>query len=265
MSATRNKYLNLLIALLIIASLLLLVKPCYFAEDDSTSVMGYIGMVSYHDGVTALFEEAYPDFALNGQVWMPLIMFLVGLGALYTIIARRNMTDGLLLPMFYSIFGIITCWTNQLTRFGGVTVLPTLILGVVFVLCLFNGNWLAGSGESSWAKDPEARSKMKEIRKAAAKKNIDRLAAYAQSQDAEVRTAAIEAMAQVGGSAAFQPLIAQLSCPNPDIRIAAADALSKLGDPRGRSFILHYMESDPDSRVRSAMQKSLAALPSQGA
>ncbi|MBQ2956615.1 MAG: HEAT repeat domain-containing protein [Clostridia bacterium] len=260
MSATKRTSVNIVIALLLIVSLLLLVKPCYFAEDDSTSVMGYIFMVTDHDQITDLFEEAYPGFVLNGQVWMPILMFAFGLGALYMMIAKRSMTSGLILPMVYCIFGIIICWTNQLTRFGGVAVWQTVVLTAAFILCLMNGNWDFGAASSAWTADPHAKSKLKDIGKAVRKKNLNSLKAYAQSQDVEIRVAAIEGIAKVGGNDAFQALVMQLNCTNPDVRIAAAKALSDLGDARSRSFILHYMESDPDSRVRSAMRKALSGL-----
>ena len=265
MSVTKHGSLNIVIGLLIAASLALLCIPCFTAGEDSASVMSYIFMVTEHDGVTDLLEELRPGFVLNGQVWTPILMFVLGLAALYFLIAKRNLTVGLYLPMIYSIFGILICWTNELTRLGGVTVWPTLLLLAAFVLCLLNGNWTFGETASSWKQDPHAKSKLRNIEKAVAKRNIETLKAYAQSEDVSVRIPAIDGIASVGGTEAFQPLVAQLSCPNSDVRIAAAKALSRLGDPRGRSFIMHYMASDPDSRVRSAMRSALSSLPSQSA
>lgn len=264
MSATKNPYVNILIALLVLASLLLLCKPCYITENDSASVMSYICMNTYHDGVTDYLTSLNPNFVLNGQVWTPILLFVLGVASLCMMIAKRNLTSSLYLPVIFSIFGVITVWTNELTRLGGVTVWPTILMLAVLALCLMNGNWFAGSGDEAWRNDPQAKGKLKEIDKAVAKKKIDLLQAHAQSTDVSVRTAAIEGMAKIGGNAAFQPLIAQLSCSNPDIRIAAAKALGELGDSRGRSFLLHYMESDPDSRVRAAMRTALSKLPSQG-
>ena len=262
MSATKNPYLNLLIGLLVAACLVLLCVPCYVTETDSASVMSYICMNTYHDGVTELLKTSNPNFVLNGQVWMPIILFLLGVGTLYMMIAKRNLTMSLYFPMAFSVIGIITVWTNELTRLGGVTVLPTILMLAAIALCLFNGDWLSGEGGDVWKKDPQARGKLKEIARAVEKKNVSLLQAHAQSTDISVRTAAIEGLGSIGGNAVFQPLIAQLSCSSPDIRIAAANALGALGDPRGRSFLLHYMESDPDSTVRAAMRKALAKLPS---
>jgi len=264
MSVTKNPLLNIVIALLVAATLATLCIPCFVTETDSASVMSYIFMCTQHDGVTGLLQSQNPDFLLNNQVWTPILLFIFGSLALYLLIARRNLTSSLILPIIFSIFGVFTVWTNELTRAGGVTVIPTVLMLICIALCLYNGVWLSGHGETEWKKDPQARGKLKEIEKAVQKKNADLLASHAQSTDASVRIAAIEGMATVGGNAVFQPLIAQLSCSNPEIRIAAAGALGSLGDLRGRSFLLHYMESDPDSRVRAAMKKALALLPSQG-
>jgi len=262
MSATKNPLINIVISLLIAASLVLLCIPCYVTEGDSASVMSYIGMNTYHDGVTDLLKQHNPAFVLNGQVWMPILMFLFGLVALFMMISKRNLTQTLFIPILYSVFGIIVVWTNELTRLGGVTVWPTVILLAVIALCLYNGDWFAGHGDSAWKKDPAARGKLREIKKAIEKKNVTILQSHAQSTDISVRTAAIEGLAEIGGNSVFQPLIGQLSCSHPDIRIAAAAALGKLGDSRGRSFLLHYMESDSDSRLRAAMRQALAQLPS---
>ena len=262
MSATRNPLVNWIITLLVAVSLALLCIPCYVTENDSASVMSYILTNTDHEDVTGLFKQANPEFLLNGQVWMPILMFLFGLVTIFMMVSRRNLTSTLWFPLIYSVFGIFVVWTNELTRLGGVTLQPTLILLAILALCLYNGCWFSGYGEDIWKKDPAARSKLKEITKAAEKKNVSILQSHAQSVDLTVRTTAIEGLAQVGGNAAFQPLIAQLSCSHPDVRIAAAKALGTLGDTRGRSFLLHYMESDPDSRVRAAMRQALSQLPS---
>ena len=264
MSVTKNPLVNIVIALLVAATLASLCVPCFVTETDSASIMSYICMCTYHDGVTELLESRYPGFVLNGQVWPPILLFVFGILALYMLIAKRNLTSSLILPIVFSVFGLFTVWTNELTRAGGVTVIPTLLMLACIALCLYNGAWLSGHGESEWKKDPQARGKLKEIARAIKKKNVNLLASHAQSADVSLRTAAIDGLAAVGGNAVFQPLIGQLSCSNSDIRIAAAMALGKLGDQRGRSFLLHYMESDPDSRVRDAMKKALAQLPSQG-
>ncbi len=264
MSATKNRLINVVIMLLVLASLLLLCKPCYFTENDSASVMSYIVNPTHHDEITGLMEDAYPGFILNGQVWMPILLFLLGAVSIFMMIWKRGLTSSLLWPIAYSLFGILTVWTNQLTRLGGVTWLPSLVMLITLILCLYNGVWTFGDAVGSFKPDPQAKSKLKEIERAVARKKIETLKTYAQSTDITVRTAAIAGIAKVGGKEAFQPLVAQMSCAEPEVRIAAAKALGELGDQRGRTHLLHFMEYDKDSRVRSAMREALRQLPSLG-
>lgn len=264
MSATKNRLINVVIMLLVLASLLLLCKPCYFTENDSASVMSYICNPTNHDEMTALMQDTYPGFILNGQVWMPILIFLMGIISIVMMVWKHDLTSSLLWPISYSLLGILTVWTNQLTRLGGVTWLPSLCMLAVLILCLYNGVWTFGDTAGSFKPDPQAKSKMKEIEKAAARKRVETLKTYAQSTDISVRTAAIAGIAKVGGKEAFQPLVAQMSCAEPGVRIAAAKALGELGDQRGRTHLLHFMEYDKDSRVRSAMREALRQLPSLG-
>ena len=262
MSVTKHGFLNVVIGLLVIVTMVLLCKPCYFTENDSASVMSYVCMPTYHEEITDLMKEHNPDFVLNGQVIGPYLMFIFGFVSLVLLVMKRNMTKALYGPIVFSVLGILVCWTNELTRIGGVTVAPTIVMLAILVLCAFNGNWLPDPEGASWKADPNANSKLKDIEKAVARKRLETLKAYAQSTDVSVRTAAIDGIAKVGGGEAFNALVIQLSCSNPEIRIAAAKAIGELGDQRGRTYLLHFMESDHASRVRSAMTSALGKLPS---
>jgi len=233
-----------------------------------TSVMGYIAMPGSRTGklVTAVFEGLYDGFILNGQVWLPIIMFFLGIGAVVVLMfLKRNTTNGLILPIVFSVYGSIVVWTNQLTRVGGLmtTLLPTLLMAATAVIAIYNGNWF--DTEADWRRDPSAASKIKEIKAAVGKKNMDLLKAYVQSSDPAVRIAALDAIARIGGFNAFHPIVGQLSSANADVRIAAAEALVTLGDSRGRTYLMHFMEEDPSPEVREAMSIALGKLPSLGA
>ena len=128
MSAAKSPLINLVIILLVAAVLALLCVPCYVTEGDSASVMSYIFMNTEHDGVTGLLEESNPDFLLNGQVWMPILLFLLGIVTIFMIITKWNLTNSLLFPIVFSVFGMLTVWTNELTRLGGVTLWPTVLM-----------------------------------------------------------------------------------------------------------------------------------------
>ncbi len=264
-SVTKKPILNAVIGLLIIATIVTMWIPCYEANGDSASLMSYIAFPTRHKGITQMFEELYDGFILNGQVWIPLLILLMGIGAIVLMLLQRNLTNSLILPGVFSLVGILNCWINPLCRTGGMvtTLIPTVLLAGIFVLCLYNGDWLPS--ESQWKKDPGAASKIKEIKAAVGKKNIELLKSYAQSSDPSIRIAALDAIAEVGGNAAFHPIVAQLSSSNEDVRIAAAEALGKLGDTRGRTYLMHFIEIDRDPRVRTAMQTALGKLPSLGA
>ena len=264
MSVTKRPVLNLLIGILIIAALAVMWIPCYEVNGDSASLMGYISSPTTHKNITKMFEAKYDGFILNGQVWVPLILLIMGVGSIILMLLKRNLTDSLILPSIFSVVGILNCWFNQLTRAGGMiaTLIPTLLMAAILILCIINGDWIPS--ESEWKRDPSAAGKIKAIEAAARKKNIDLLKSYAQSQDPSIRIAALDAIASVGTGAAFHPIVAQLSSSNADIRIAAAEALGKLGDTRGRTYLMHFIETDPDSRVRAAMQSALSKLPSLG-
>ncbi len=262
---TKKPVLNVVIGILILATLVTMWLPCYEANGDSASLMGYISFPTNHKGITKMFEAQYEGFILNGQVWVPLLLLIAGVGSLVLMILRRNMTDALILPSVFSIVGILNCWFNQLNRMGGMmtTLYPTVLMAGILLLCIVNGDWLPA--ESQWKRDPSANAKIKEIHAAVGKKNIELLKSYAQSNDPAIRIAALYAIAEIGCNAAFHPIVAQLSSSNEEIRIAAAEALGKLGDTRGRTYLMHFIEIDRDSRVRAAMQSALSKLPSLSA
>jgi len=263
MSVTKNAFVNIVIGLLVVLTLLALCRPCFFTENDSASVMSYICNPTVHGEITAYLTELNPNFSLNAQVIVPFLLFLLGALSVALLIAKHGMTVSLICPIGFSVLGIIGVWNNELTRAGGAAALPTVLMLLILALCAYNGTWVPG-GDSEWKPDPQAKSKLKEIEKAVAKKKLPVLKAYASSRDLSLRTAAIEAIGRVGGAEAFQPLVGQLSCAEPEVRIAAARALGELGDLRGRTYILHFMKSDRDSRVRSAMRDALAKLPTAG-
>lgn len=262
---TKKPFLNLVIGVLIVATLVTMWIPCYEADGDSASLMSYISFPIEHKSITKLFEAEYEGFILNGQVWIPLLLMIAGVAALVLMIIYRNLTHSLILPAVFSVVGLLNCWINPLNRMGGMitTLVPTVLMAGILILCIVNGDWIPS--ESQWKKDPSAKSKLKEINAAIGKKNIDLLKSYTQSNDPALRIAALDAIAQVGGSAAFHPIVAQLSSSNEEVRIAAAEALGKLGDTRGRTYLMHFIEIDRDSRVRAAMQSALSKLPSLGA
>lgn len=265
MSATKHGYLDLLIALLVIAALALLFTPCLTAGQDTASVMGYIGFPEDHKEITAGLEEAIADFTMNGAVGMPILMLLLGIVALIILLMKRGDTISLIPAMLFSLVAIFTSWTNPLMQTGNLDVITTVLMIAEIFLCAINGSWKFRNESEAWKTDPGASEKLRAIGRAAQKKDISLLSGYAKGTDPKVCAAALEAIGQIGSSEGFQPLVAGLSRSHPDVRIAAAHALGELGDLRGRTFLKHYMESDTDSRVRAAMKQALSKLPTHEA
>ena len=266
MSVTKHGYLNVVIALLIVLCLIFLFKPCFTAGEDSVSIMSYIWMPDHHKAVGESLTELNPDFTLSGSVLTPILTMALGFLAPVMMLIRRNKTVSLIPGVAFSLIGLFTCLTNPLIRMSGLTAIFCVIMIAVLALCLINGQWHIGKkDEDAWVSDPHSKEKLRAIEKAAAKKNIDMLSSYSKENDPKVCAAALEAIGKIGGSEAFQPLVYSLSRSHPEVRIAAANALGELGDLRGRTFLLHFMETDTDSRVRRTMKKALAKLPTHEA
>lgn len=259
MSVTKNTYLNVIIGILLILSVLLLLKPGITAGEESTSILGYVSLPQEYADINAMLEETYPGYSLNGSCWTVIILAIVLLLAFILLVAKFNRTLSLIPAMLYAVYGVILAIGNTLFKTSGVSALFIVLMLAILALSLFNGVWHNTS--ATWGKDPRAREKLKAITRAEAKKNIDTLALYGESTDIEVRVAAIDALGRTHSKEAFQPIVLQMSCDNPEIRIAAARALGELGDERGRSFLLHVIKTDPDERVISAMRSALSHIP----
>lgn len=259
MSVTKHGYLNILIGLLIAASILLLFQPSITIEEETVSIGNYVCLPQDYTALNDALEEAYPNYSLNATCWSIVILAIFQLLSLMLLIILHNRTFSLICPMMYSVYGIILSLSNVLFKVSAIPILFAALLLGILVLCLFNGIWR--NTASTWGKDAHAKTKLAAIAKAESKKKIDTLALYANSMDVEVRTAAITALGRTGSKEAFQPIVIQMNCPNADIRIAAAHALGELGDGRGRSFLLHFIKTDSDQRVQNAMRNALTQIP----
>lgn len=259
MSVTKNGYLNILVGLLIAASVLLMFKPSINAGDETVSIGSYVCLPQEYTAVNASLEETYPDYSLNASCWSVACLAIFQLLSLLLLIVLHNRTFSLVCPMLYSVYGIFLSLTNVLFKVSGVSILFDVLLLGILVLCLFNGVW--HNTVSTWSKDAHAKTKLAAIAKAESKKKIDILAFYADSMDVEIRTAAITALGRTGSKEAFQPIVIQMNCPNAEIRMAAARALGELGDRRGRSFLLHFIKTDSDKHVQEAMRNALKQIP----
>ena len=78
--------------------------------------------------------------------------------------------------------------------------------------------------------------------------------------DEGVRLAAVEALVQLGFSEALRPLVAGLFDDDPDVRMATARALGRLGHPGAIEHLANRALRDPDEGVRLAAVEALVQL-----
>jgi HEAT repeat protein len=101
---------------------------------------------------------------------------------------------------------------------------------------------------------------MGKVTKAIEKKNAKVLVTLADSNDVEVRKAAIIGLGQVGGEEVSNYLITRLSSTDPSIRIVVADALALLGDVHTKAHVSAQMTRETDPKVRDALGKAMASI-----
>lgn len=259
MSVTKNRYLNILIGLLLILGILLLLRPSLTAGEDTASVLGYVSLPQEHTGINEMLEAAHPDYSLNGSCWTVIVLLILLALSLLLLCVMPGRTVALIPAMATALYGAVLSLNNVLMKSAGISIFFLCTMVVVFALSVFNGVWHAGN--NAWSSDPNAKQKLRAIQKAEAKKNVDALALYTDSPDQTIRIAALDALGRTGKSEAFQVVVVQMQCPLPEVRMAAARALGNLGDKRGRSFLLHFIQTETNEQALSAMKDALSRIP----
>ncbi|MHB1846531.1 MAG: HEAT repeat domain-containing protein [Deltaproteobacteria bacterium] len=69
---------------------------------------------------------------------------------------------------------------------------------------------------------------------------------------------ALFGLARSGGSTSIPEVAEALDSPDVSVRSAAAEALGQIGGPQARDALAHRLESETDPKVRAALQRSLA-------
>lgn len=104
-------------------------------------------------------------------------------------------------------------------------------------------------------------SKLDKVQKCVEKGKEAPLIKLAKDKDKAVRLAAIEAMGKIGKDDSFNMMVPDmLTEEDPDIRAAAATALGVMKNPHASAHLRYYLEREKDSKVVEAIRGAIAAL-----
>lgn len=103
-------------------------------------------------------------------------------------------------------------------------------------------------------------NKLNKIPKMMEKNQADKLEALLKDKDAQVRLAAIDALGQCKGDAAFNALVPLLNSPDADVREHGAHALGAMGLPKARTFLLHRKAEEKEDKVLKAIADALGHI-----
>ena len=98
---------------------------------------------------------------------------------------------------------------------------------------------------------------VKKIEKLEQKGNAEKIAGYVYDRKEEVRSVAIAALGRIGGEHAVNALVPLLHHEDKSLRIASANAMSVMKDPRTRMHLDHQMQLEKDPDVRAAIQQAM--------
>ena len=103
-------------------------------------------------------------------------------------------------------------------------------------------------------------NKMKQIERAAEKKNDKKLIELAKSKKADVALAAVKGMGAAGGEDCVNYLVTQLRNIDPAFRSAAAASLGQIGDPHAKAHIHGALRFEKDEATVKVMHEALARI-----
>lgn len=106
-------------------------------------------------------------------------------------------------------------------------------------------------------------NKANKIQKCISKKTAAPVIKLLKDKDVTVVMQAIEALGKIPGDESYNELVSLLRSPAAEVRTAAITALGELGDPKGRAHIAHMEKTEKDAVVLEAANKALARLHGQ--
>ncbi len=142
MTKVKFPLLNILIALLIIATIAMLFVPTIEVGEKTVSVMGYISFPTEHKDVEKMFKGLYDDFNINREVWWLLLTQILGIGSLALLAVYPGETKSMAMPVFFSLVGIFAVAFNRIVHVSGTTFILIALMAVVLGLSLYNADFI---------------------------------------------------------------------------------------------------------------------------
>lgn len=106
-------------------------------------------------------------------------------------------------------------------------------------------------------------SKTDKIKKLAEKKNGAKISGFLNDHNKEVVVAAIEGLGACGGEDAVNGLVPMMRSADPAIRIATANAMANMGDPRTKAHLDNQLKHESDPKVKDAIVHALGSIRSK--
>lgn len=101
---------------------------------------------------------------------------------------------------------------------------------------------------------------VKKVEQLKSKGKADKLAALTGDRKEDVRLAAIAALGEVGGETAVNTLVTLLLSPEDSTRLAAANAMGVMKNPRMRVNVVHQLQRETNPEVKAALEKALLSI-----
>lgn len=106
-------------------------------------------------------------------------------------------------------------------------------------------------------------SKTEKIQKLAAKKNGEKILGYLNDKSKDVVLEAIKGLGICKGEHAVNGLVPMLRSTDPEIRLATANAMGAMGDPRTKAHLDAQLKQEGDAKVKDAIIHALGSIKSR--
>ena len=103
-------------------------------------------------------------------------------------------------------------------------------------------------------------STLKKIEKLQEKKKADKIIHFLKSDDEEIISAALLALAAIHDETSVNQITPLIDSDKPGIRAAAAKALGILATEQSKTYLQHRMINETDETVKAAISEALAAI-----